>query len=159
MRQTGIRTIKLTVILLIFISGCRKPAQTEWYHPFSDRNWERFNILRFEIPINDAGESHNITLFAYLSSEYEYHELPFNMVMETPSGEERINEYLLQFRSKNGNLINQCTNDSCLVQVILKQGMRINKTGILVLEIENLNPRLLTTGVCGVGIRVTPSVY
>lgn len=159
MRQTGIRIIKLTVILLIFSSGCRKPAQTEWYHPFSDRNWERYNILRFKIPINDAGKSHNITLFAYLSSEFEFQELPFNMVMETPSGEERINEYLLQFRSKNGNLINQCAKDSCLVQVILKRDLRINKPGILLLEIENLNPRLLTAGVYGVGIRVTPSSY
>ncbi len=79
------------------------------------------------------------------------------MVMKTPSGEERINEYQLPFRKENGDLIKACTNDSCFTQVILKQQLRINKTGNLLLEIENLTPRLRTEGVCGVGIRVTPS--
>jgi len=157
MRRIVVRALNCCFIFLIIISGCGNPERTDWYHPFSNRTWERFEILQFEIPISQSEKNYDIILFAYLSNAFEFKDLAFNMVMKTPSGEERINEYQLPFRTENGDLIKACTNDSCFTQVILKQQLRINKAGNLLLEIENLTPRLLTEGVCGVGIRVTPS--
>lgn len=156
-RQVIVWAFNCYFIFLIIISGCVNRERTDWYHPFLDKSWERFEILRFEIPINETGKYYDISLFAYLTKAFEFNDLAFNMVMETPSGEERINEYQLPYRADNGDLLQPCNNDSCFTQIILKQKLKISKPGKLLLEIENLTPRLRSEGVCGVGIRVTQS--
>ena len=79
------------------------------------------------------------------------------MVMNTPSGEERIHEYQLEVKSKSGDFSIECSKDSCQGMILLKREINIGKPGILKIEIENLTPHLSTTGIKGVGIRLKPS--
>jgi hypothetical protein len=69
------------------------------------------------------------------------------MILDTPSGEERIREYLMQIRDKNGNYSGTLTGDTCITQIFLKRKLYCSKKGILKVEIENLNPRMETEGV------------
>jgi gliding motility-associated lipoprotein GldH len=148
----------LLILPLIFFlgSGCGKNNGRELYHRFPGKSWERFNMLSFEIPI-EKGNVYDVYLFARFANSYPYETLDFNMVMNTPAGEERINEYQMEVKNKSGNFCIECSKDSCMGTILLKREINIARPGVLKIEIENLTPRILTEGVLGVGIRWMPS--
>ena len=139
------------------LTGCRNTGTKELYHKFPDKNWERFNILSFEIPVDAVDKPYNVYLFARFSSEFKYEKLEFNMVMNTAAGEERISQYELAVKSKSGTFLGECKNDSCEGSILLKRELNLSKPGILKIEIENLTPRIVTEGVIGIGIRLVQS--
>jgi gliding motility-associated lipoprotein GldH len=147
----------LTSLLLFCGTGCKKNETRELYHKFPDRNWARFNILSFEIPVTEIDKPYNVYLFACFSSEFKYEKLGFNMIMNTSAGEERIREYELGVRSTTGAFLGVCKNDSCQGTVLLQRELKLTKPGILKIEVENLTPRLVTEGILGVGIRLMKS--
>jgi hypothetical protein len=106
------------------------------------------------VPIEKTEKPYDISFFASCSKDFEYEELDFNMVMTTPSGEERIKEYQLRVKDKSGKFLGEFSGDSCVLFVSLKNGLTISKKGILKIEIENLIPRMETPGLFGVGIRL-----
>ncbi len=153
------RTLVFLTILFIMMafleSGCGKKESRELYHPFPDKMWARFNLLSFEIPVEKASV-YDIFLFARFEPGYKYETLDFNMIMNTPAGEERINEYKMEIKAKSGEFSIECNRDSCQGSVLLKKEISFAKPGLLKIEIENLMPRLNAEGVMGVGIRLVP---
>jgi gliding motility-associated lipoprotein GldH len=148
--------ILFSAMVAFLIPGCGNGESRELYHRFRDKSWARFNILSFEIPVNKA-RNYNLYLFARFTPEFQYGTLDFNMVLNTPAGEERIHEYQMEVKSKSGDFSIECNKDSCQGTILLKREINIAKPGILKIEIENLTPRLSTDGVLGVGIRMVPS--
>jgi len=152
--------MKKQIIFLFFLvastfSGCNKNKDYIIYHRFDDKVWKRFNILRFEIPVETTENLYDVSFFAKILNDYEFDYLDFNMIMTTPSGEERIKEYHIDVKRKNGTFIGQFVNDSCEYSVALKKGLTLTK-GVLTVQIENLVPRLETKAILGVGIRLHP---
>ena len=145
----------LAILLLLIVSACSKNHDYVIYHKFKEQTWARFNVLKFEIPVNATEKTYDISLFVSHSRVYEYDTLGFNMIMTTPSGEERIKEYNLEIKRKDGRFTGQCNNDSCDVSVMLKRDITLSP-GTLTLEIENLVPRLEIKGLLGIGIRLHP---
>jgi gliding motility-associated lipoprotein GldH len=143
-----------TLIFLI-ICGCSDNKDIRVYYKFKDQTWSRFDPVRYEITIDPTERNYDVFLFAHHTREYEFDYLDFNMIMNTPSGEERIKEYHVDIRRKDGGFTGQCTNDSCEVLVALKKDLKLTK-GVLSLEIENLVPRLQVKGLLGIGIELHP---
>jgi len=157
------RRNKLPILLMLFsimigvlASSCGKKDSRELYHQFPNKSWARFNLLSFEIPVKNI-DSYNIYLFARFTPDFQYETLDINMIMNTPSGEERIHEYQMEVKSKSGYFCVECSKDSCQGTILLKKEINFSKPGILKVEIENLTPHLTTEGVLGVGIRLVPS--
>ena len=148
--------ILFTSLLAFLGTGCIGVQKKELYHKFAGNVWGRFNLLSFEVPIEKA-DTWDIYLFTRVTPAFQHETLDFNMVMNTPAGEERIREYQLAIKSKSGNFCIICSNDSCEGTILLKRAIMIAKPGILKIEIENLTPRISTEGVLGVGIRLVPS--
>ncbi|MDP1621815.1 MAG: hypothetical protein Q8M08_05710 [Bacteroidales bacterium] len=147
--------ICLSIMIALLGTGCKKETR-ELYHRFPDKSWMRFNLLSFEIPVDEVNV-YNVYLFARFVPDFQYETLDFNMVMTTAAGEERINEYQMDVKSKSGEYFIACTKDSCQGTILLKRELNLSKPGILKIEIENLTPRLKTEGILGVGIRLVPS--
>lgn len=139
---------------IIILTGCRQDDPDGVYYPFKNRVWERFNILRFEIPVKKASDPCSVILFARYNQDFPYKSLDFHMVMNTPSGEERIREFQLKIRDTDNKFMGECANDICEVRLILKKELYINKEGMLLVELENLIPRMETPGLLGIGIRI-----
>jgi gliding motility-associated lipoprotein GldH len=148
--------INCLLIFLLF-SGCKKNNEITSYHKFNDHIWNRFEKIRFDIPILDVDKQYDIYFFANHTKDYEFDNLRFNMVMTTPSGEERIKEYKFMLKNSTGGFISNCNKDSCTATIALKKGLEIEKKGMLRIEIETLVPRLQIHGLLGVGIHVVPS--
>lgn len=140
--------------VLLCVSSCKNNDGIEYYHRFTDQSWFRFNILQFEIPVEKTDQRFNVYFFIRHNREYEFNTMDFNMVMTTPSGEERIREYQMKIRDRGGNFSGQFTGDSCEVGLVLTNEMRFPEKGILIIKIENLVPRMETKGLLGAGIRM-----
>lgn len=145
----------LLILIVFVVVGCSDNDVVVTYYKFKDQTWPRFNILHFEIPVHAPEKNYDVSLFIRHTSEYEFDDLYFNMIMITPSGEERTKEYQMDIKRKDGGFINKFSNDSCEVSVVLKKDLKLTR-GILDLEIENLVPRLKTKGLLGLGIRLQP---
>ena len=144
-------------LMMLFGSACNRNNTNELYYNLPDRSWARFNLLSFEIPVNEVEKSWDVFLFARFTPDYQYKTLDFNMIMNTAAGEERIHEYQMPVKSAEGTLLFNCVSDSCEGSFLLKRQLYLSKAGILKIEIENLTPRLVTEGIIGVGIRLVES--
>ncbi len=148
------------ILTLLFIAvilstiGCQEDSPNEIYYPFNNEIWQRFNILSFELSIEKADKPYKIVLFARHNKDFPFKALDFNMVMNTPSGEERINEYRLKVKNRAGEFLGSCENEICEATIVLKKEIYITKSGLLLIELENLTPRLETPGLLGVGVRL-----
>ena len=144
----------LLIAVILATIGCREDNPNEIYYPFQNEIWQRFNILSFELPVEKADKPYKIMLFARHNQDFPYKALDFNMVMNTPSGEERINEYRLKVKNRAGEFLGSCENEICEAAIILKKEIYITKSGLLLIELENLTPRIETPGLLGVGVRL-----
>ena len=145
------------LLFLIILSGCKKNNEIIRYHKFKDQIWNRFEKIMFDIPVLDIDKRYDVFFFANHTKKYEFDNLGFNMIMTTPSGEERIKEYKFLLKDKTGGFTGKCNQDSCTASIALKKGLRIDKKGMLRIEIETLVPRLQVNALLGVGIRLVPS--
>ncbi len=143
-------------IVLIF-SGCKKNNEIVSYHKFNNRTWNRFEKIGFNIPVLNTNRRYDVYFFANYTKDYEFDNLKFNMIMTTPSGEERIKEYKLMLKNETGGFIGNCSQDSCTESIVLKKRLQIEKKGMLHIEIETLVPRLQVNNLLGIGIRLIPS--
>jgi len=151
------KTLIYGLLILLLFSGCKKNDEIIRYHKFNDRTWNRFEKIRFDIPILDNDKRYDVYFFANHTKDYEFDNLEFNMIMTTPSGEERIKEYKFLLKNKTGAFTGNCSQDSCTASIVLKKGLQIEKKGMLRIEIETLVPRLQVNALLGVGIRMVPS--
>lgn len=145
------------LLALCLLSSCGGGKATDRYHPLANAAWERFDILKFDLPVEGSGDSWDVEMYAYLDNRFSNKSLLFNMVMNTPSGEERIAEYELQTEDTSNVNNTIGTGDSVRVRIILKRGMRVTTKGLLRVELENLVPRMKTEGIRGVGVKLIRS--
>lgn len=152
------RVAVLTLLLgFAVLTACNRIRPVEVYHRFEYRSWQRFDILVFEVPVKEAGKSYDVVFFARLTHEFAYKDMGINMIMNTPSGEERIGEYMLKIKSPSGLFLEKFKGDSSESRIVLKRGLYCSKAGVIKLEIENLTPRMQTEGILGAGICLTES--
>ncbi|MCX6250300.1 MAG: hypothetical protein NTX61_06065 [Bacteroidetes bacterium] len=143
------------LFFLIIISGCKKDNDYIIYHKFENHSWYRYNTLQFEIPVLPSPKGWDIYFFVTHANSYSFDNLDFNMIMTTPSGEERIKEYHFEIK-KQGSFTGNCTSDSCTVSIALKKEIYLPPSGVIKISIEPIVPRLEIGGLFGVGIRMHP---
>jgi gliding motility-associated lipoprotein GldH len=145
------------LFLIFILYGCKKNNEIIRYHKFNNQTWNRFDKIMFDIPVLDIEKRYDVFFFANHTKEYAFDNLEINMIMTTPSGEERIKEYRFLLKDKTGGFTGNCNQDSCTASVTLKKGLRMDKKGMLRIEIETLVPRIQIHSLLGVGIRLVPS--
>jgi hypothetical protein len=77
--------------------------------------------------------------------------------MNLPSGEERIREYKLEVKDKEGGLLGEKKAGYYERFISIRKAMKLNETGLLKFEIENLMSKYYTPGIVEFGIVLEPS--
>lgn len=137
---------------MLLAASCSRENKTEKRIYFQSVSWQRFNILKFEFPLAEQEGRYDIVFELRCIKSFAYDGIPFNMVLNTPSGEERIKEYTLAFRDKNGAFAGTMAGDTSVVSMVLKRNLYCSKKGVLKVDIENLNPKMETEGVYSAGL-------
>jgi gliding motility-associated lipoprotein GldH len=141
--------------LLLILFSCSSQDKPLWqYHRFQNDVWQRFDKLQFSIPVKHPGK-YDVVFETTYTPEFIRDLFSINMIMNTPSGEERINEYSFQVKDRTGRSLGKCAGDTCTFEIMLKKGILLEE-GELKLEIENLIPYIKTEGLKGAGIRLVP---
>lgn len=149
-------SFKLLLIVLTGLSfslvSCRNDKIFEQYQKMDKQSWNRFNILKFEIPVNNTQSSVDIILAIRHLPEFQVTELPINMTIYMPSGEMRSAEDVLNFTEKSGESRSECLGDLCDITFNLREDFTFSETGTVRIEIENKWPKVELPGILEVGL-------
>jgi len=143
--------------ILVLICGCQRNPIHDEFHPFQSQTWQRFQIIRFQIPVEKSSTSRDLQIYVRFTRDFPYRSLPFHMILRLPSGEERIREYDLPVTFHPGKADENCPQGICEAAFFLKKNLRFTKNGNLEIDLENLIPKIETPGLEGVGIRILKS--
>jgi gliding motility-associated lipoprotein GldH len=148
------KIVLLLAVIGFLAAACNNNKPVSQTHKFKNGVWERFDFLKFELPVENIKATYDISVDLRFTSEFPAESLYVNVVMTTPSGEERIKDYNLTVKDRNGNFLGTKTDGVYHLSVPIRKGIRFNEAGICKFEIENLMPKYVTSGIVEFGIKI-----
>ncbi|NVO18693.1 MAG: hypothetical protein HXX13_03285 [Bacteroidetes bacterium] len=147
----------LILISLLALMSCSKQGPIfEHYMKFDKGNWDRFNKVVFNVPIDKPGESYDITLVLKPDSSFMYDAMPVYVIMNTPAGEERMKDVRIKVKD-GGRIVGDSEEPSLTIKTPLWKSLPFSDKGMLIISIENMIPKIQTPGVKELGIIVEHS--
>ena len=146
--------ILLLFALVIAFSSCNRGPVYEKQLKMKNSIWDRFDQKLYEIPVEDAGKSYDITLVVHALEQFEYDKLPVYVILTTPSGEERMREITIPIR-ENGKMIGVPAENIYEFRTVLWKNLTMAEKGKCKISIENMIPKIQVEGIDDIGIIVT----
>jgi gliding motility-associated lipoprotein GldH len=147
--------IVLFFTLSFTLSSCsNKGPIFEKYLKMKDVTWDRFDVKQIEIPIEEEAQGYNIEVIVHCTEQFQYDDLPFYVILTTPSGEERMREVTVPIREK-GKLVMDTKADKAESRFMLWKNITISDKGKCKITFENMIPKIQTEGIDEIGIVVT----
>nr|NQU89081.1 hypothetical protein [Bacteroidota bacterium] len=150
------KTLFFTIVLMFPLFSCNRMEPVTRVHTFNEAVWERFDPLNFDFPIKDPDLYYNIKMVVLHTEAFPSDALSVNVVMNTPSGEERIKDYNIILRDRNGIYLGKETDGLFTRIVTMREGLKFQKAGVCRFEIENLMTKYFTPGIIEFGIVLEP---
>jgi len=140
------------LIIFLALASCNRDEPVSWVHTFTNTTWERFEHLNFDLPVENTDKEYDISIVIKHTAKFPGDALSINVVMITPGGEERIKDYNLYLKGRDGVFIGYET-DGIFNRVIkIREGMRFHEIGMVKFDIENLMTKLYTPGIIEFGM-------
>ena len=137
--------------LLILVSSCGSRLVFKEYHKFENVSWNRFDIVKFEVPVT-AGDELDFFLFVRHHTDFPYDKLYANITFYSPSGEMRSADYSFNLKDGKGNWLADGLGELWDIELPIRQNMKFEKTGICEVLIENNYSHSTTPGLVEVGL-------
>lgn len=144
----------LMFISLMVLGSCQKNLIYNEFHKFDNYTWSRFEKVKFEIPVEEAGLQADIIFTIRHITQYPYDNLPVNIILTTPSGEERIMEKDILLKDMNGEFKGSVAGDLWDIEDTLWPDFYFTEKGQYVIELENLIPKMGIPGLVDIGLKV-----
>lgn len=136
---------------LFLLTACKGNIYSE-YHKFDNYTWNRFDKVKFEIPIEKEGTTGDIIISVRHLDQLPLEELPLNLILVTPSGEERILDKTINLKNEKNEFRGDVAGSYWDVEEVIWPGFYFNNTGTYVLEIENINPKMQIPAIVDLGL-------
>ncbi|MBM3437443.1 MAG: hypothetical protein FJY07_14650 [Bacteroidetes bacterium] len=144
----------LLIGLAFFLLSCSEKNVFEQYQKLDKQSWNRFNILKFEVPVTDSVNEFDVFLAIRHLPEFQVKEFTVNMTLYAPSGEVRTANHVIEFTDKEGNSLSECLGDFCDILIPLREDFVFPEKGTIRFEIENKYPKIELPGILEVGFVV-----
>ncbi|MGE5382996.1 MAG: hypothetical protein ACM3PX_06185 [Omnitrophica WOR_2 bacterium] len=144
------------LIASLSMFSCQKKNIYKEFHEFKNYSWGRFDKVTFNIPIDKKSikSEADIVLSIRHLDQYPYDNLPLNIILRTPSGEERVLEKDIELKDSNHEFKGSVAGSYWDYDEILWKGFYFNMEGTYTIELENLNPRVNIPGLVDLGLTV-----
>ena len=151
-----ILSLVLLLAMTLSFNSCHQGPIYEKTLKMKNSIWDRFDQKLFEIPIEEAGKSYDISLVARNTNQFPYDNLPVYVIITTTSGEERMREITLPVR-ENGKMLGLAKGNTWEVSTVLWRNISMADKGKCKISIENMIPKIQTEGIAEIGIAVEKS--
>lgn len=141
------------LFLIILFTSCGNNEVFKEYRRFDDISWDRFKILIFEVEV-EKEQLLDFDLFLRHHPNYPYDHLDVNITFYTPSGSTMSRDYHFKLKDKNGNWMSKGLGDLWDINLNIRKEMKISKSGICKVRIENKMTKIKTPGIIEVGLIV-----
>jgi hypothetical protein len=118
------------------------------------QSWNRFTLVKFEMPVQEIGQDYDIYLSVRHLPEFRHKIIPTTITIYMPSGDERTFDFNIKLYNNDGVQLSKCLGDYCDVEELVRPGLRFSETGKVRFEIENKFTKLETPGILEMGFIV-----
>jgi len=150
MRKLLFRTALPALIILV---SCKGNIHRE-FRTFDNYTWNRFDKVTYTFTVDNQGTQADIVLSLRYLEQLPYDELPLNIILTTPSGEERIVEKTIIVKDKDNNLQGEGAGSFWDIREVIYPTFFFNKNGQYKVEVEHVIPRPEVVGVVDLGLIV-----
>jgi gliding motility-associated lipoprotein GldH len=150
------RLLTLMLLLAVLLSSCKEPAVFREYVKMPNVNWERFNILEFDVPVKN-GDQLDFFLFMRHHTDFPYDKLYVNITFYAPDGEMRSRDYEFNLKDEEGNWLADGMGELWDIELPVRKGMPFYKNGTCKVRVENKYTKYDTPGIIEVGLIVKRS--
>ena len=140
--------------MLLFLLSCSPGKIYEKHVKMDNLAWNRFNTVKFEVPIQDAGPAYDIYIAIRHHTDFPYPEIDVYFFFTTPGGETRSRTITIPIKDKDGNNLGEGMGALWDVQYPAWEGFSFNETGTCTFEISSAMSQLDLVGVMEVGLIV-----
>lgn len=152
--QSRNKQYAITLIIgIVLFTSCQGNLYRE-FHKFDNYTWKRFDKVRFEIPITQEGNTGDIIVSVRHLELIPLDELPLNIIITSPEGEERIMEKTIKLKNEDNEFIGDVAGSYWDIEEVIWLDYTFNSTGTYVLEIENLYPKIQIPAIVDIGIKI-----
>ncbi|HLN53875.1 MAG TPA: hypothetical protein VK212_09210 [Lentimicrobium sp.] len=144
----------LTITFALAFSGCSKRNVYREFHEFDNYTWNRFDKVTFNVPIDKTDFTADIILTVRYLDQFPYGEIPLQVILKTPSGEERIIERTVKVKDEKGDFIGSVAGSYWDLDEVLWKSFYFNQQGNYTLEFENIIPYMGIPGIVDLGLTV-----
>jgi len=141
-------------ILFVLTSSCQRGKIYQERYKFDNYTWQRFDKVKFEIPVEEEGITGDIVFTVRHITQYPYPNLPVYIILNTPSGEERIIEKDIKLKDSEGKFKGSGAGDLWDFEEVLWPSFYFTEKGTYTIEIENLIPKMGIAGLMDIGVYV-----
>lgn len=142
----------ILLLLPLFLLSCNRGNIFEEYRKFDNIAWNRFDILIFDVNVEDTEAAYNLFISFRHLPEFTLEELKINFTITSPSGSERTSDNILEFYDREGKSLSSCMGDLCDILIPVKEGFYFSEKGLHRIEIENKWPKAQLPGIMEVGL-------
>lgn len=148
------RQALILIMFLVSFSGCDSRKIYEKHLDIDRITWNRFDVKTFEVPVKDVSSSYDFYIAIRHHTEIPFKSIDVNLILYTPSGEERIMEHEIMLRDKEGKLLGEGMGELWDLEYPAWTGFKFSEPGICKVEISSAMPNADLPGIMQVGLIV-----
>ncbi len=147
------KSLILTFIFLTLIS-CSNRKIYEKYVKLDNLIWNRFNVITFEVPIENISSGYDFYLAIRHHTDIPYKSILVNVTFYTPSDEMRTMNHRIIIKDENDKLVGDGLGDLWDLVTPVREDFRFTKSGICKFEISSAMSQADLAGIIEVGLIV-----
>lgn len=144
----------LWVVMMAMICFCDRNRVYEEYIPLPDHQWNRTNVLVFNVEITDTVNPHNIYVNVRNGGQYQYSNLFLFIKTISPSGHWIRDTVECTLADEKGRWLGSGLGDIATLQVPYKVNVRFPYPGLYSFEIEQAMRTQQLKHLFDIGLRI-----
>lgn len=146
---------KIIIILpfLFMMMACQPSYHFEKKHRFNNKNWFKFNDLKYEIQV-EAGKTYSFSGNIITDSTYQHRKMEIGFYLFLPSGEERLSDQTIRILDYDHLPLGEISENGIILPVEFKKHLLASENGVLRLEISQHSQYLDNFGIIGLDLFV-----
>lgn len=153
-----IRKIVCVAFAALLCIGChsKKPVFEETVN-FSKHAWNRFNVLDFQPQLKGTDVYYDVEVTVHYADNFEYSEIPLNIVMKSPGGQVNVMRKVLGTRKADGSREGSVYGDTWSVSKTVFSHRQFKEAGTYSIQVHHRTQYFDLRGIEGVSCTIKPS--